>query len=320
MAENKGNREFFEVYRSSPIKGKATPQNEETSQKKRVVQSDDAPIKKEEKKHNNEADVEDGKKQVVDVIKPLPIKPVTRKPAYSSKRLTPGIPKYRPGSWARKTTKTEEAENLHDEKGATEDTPVHKEGSFSKITGFLKKDGVHLSQETIIICVVAGTFLAIACFFIGYKVGHNKGVVQKLEVDTGTELTKGSKKKEKNVNSKTEKQIKEKEPFKLFSKKEDNKNDISKIEKSKEDLWTLRIISYKNSRQNFLKATTLSNAVKKMTGTHSFVAKTGKELIVCVGKFKGDNDPKLAELQIKMSSLVYENKKQFKGCYPVKLK
>ena len=317
MAENKGNREFFEVYRSSPIKGKATPENEEISQKTREEQNDDIPIKKEDKKYRNKSDVEEGRKQG---IKPLPVKPVTNIPAYSPKRLIPAIPKYKPGSWARKTSETEKAEKLHDEKGEPKDTPVPEEEGFLKKVGALKKDGVHLRQETIIIFVVAVTFLAIACFFLGYKVGHNKGVVQKLEVDIGTELTKGSEKKVKNVNSKTEKQIKKREPSKLFSKKEDNKNDISKIEKSKEDLWTLRIISYKNSRQNFLKATTLSNAVKKMTGTHSFVAKTGKELIVCVGKFKGDNDPKLAELQIKMSSLVYENKKQFKGCYPVKLK
>jgi len=318
MADNKGNREFFEVYRSSPPNGKSTPDKEEISQKKSKEQIDDAPIKKDEDKFKNESDldVEEGKK-TEKVVKPLPVKPITVRPAFPPKRPTPTIPKYRPGGWAKKTLKREEAENLHDKKSAPGETSDHKEEDFTKKTGILKKDGVHLRQETIIICVVAVTFLTIACFFIGYKLGHNKGVVQKIAENTNPESIKTQ---EKKVNHKVAKPKKEKKPSKLFSKKEDSKTDISTIEKSTENLWTLRIISYKNTRPNFLKATTLSNAVKKMTGAHSFVAKTGKELIVCVGKFKGDNDPKLAELQIKMSSLVYENKKQFKGCYPVKLK
>src|SRR3990172_8806979 len=43
------------------------------------------------------------------------------------------------------------------------------------------KDEVTLRQETLIIGAIAATFLSIACFFVGYKVGYNKGAMNQAE-------------------------------------------------------------------------------------------------------------------------------------------
>ena len=172
---------------------------------------------------------------------------------------------------------------------------------------------MRLKQETIIIGAVAATFLSLACFFIGYKVGYNKGVFADSPVSAQVSQVDGdiidNNKKPDNKNF----------PLNLYTD-ESKSAETYGIKRAVDDLWTLRMISYKNSSSNLLKASNLAKAIKKMTGVNAFVAKTGNELIVCAGKYKDSKNQELTELQVAMSDLVYENKKQFSGCYPVKLR
>lgn len=291
MAIKKGHQEFFEIYRQSSDEKKPT----------------------EEKLTAQEKD--DVRKSAEDIE--IPVK---KNQAISHKIIKTTdksqVRKYEPGQWIRKEKKIpDKTDNTIEEKISTVTPNVSPMVapdigvSDNKIKSFLKEK-VKLSQETIIVGVIATTLLSIACFFIGYKVGYNKGT--QLDVINTISI-----KKEKNVVLDT---VKDDGALNILSKSKKDKPIVSGVKQSSDDLWTLRIISYKNKRANILKATDLAKSVKKMTGTNAFVAKKGDELIVCVGKFQNSDEQELIDLQLKMASLVYENKRQFKSCYPVKLK
>jgi hypothetical protein len=84
--------------------------------------------------------------------------------------------------------------------------------------------------------------------------------------------------------------------------------------------WTLQIISYRDTKNNKKKAANLARAVKNMTRYHTFVAKRGNELVVCVGKFDSRNGDKIKKCLAEISNLEYEGKKQFSTSYPIQIK
>ena len=289
----KGHQEFFEIYRQS------------SDEKKPIEEKPTDQIKNDVRKSTEDIETPIKKSQAIN-------SKIIKKTDKSQVR------KYEPGQWIRKEKEIPEKKDKTIGEKVSVVTPnisprvapnVEISNSNAKP---LHKEKVKLSQETIIVGAVAATVLSIACFFIGYKVGHNKGV-QSDGINPISII------KEKETNLVVDKG-KEDGALSILSKNKENKPVISGVKQSADDLWTLRIISYKNKSANILKATDLAKSIKKMTGTNSFVAKKGDELIVCVGKFKNSKDQKLIDLQIKMASLVYENKRQFKSCYPVKLK
>ena len=84
--------------------------------------------------------------------------------------------------------------------------------------------------------------------------------------------------------------------------------------------WTLRIISYSNTKKHLKQATNLAKAIKKMTGYNTFVAKMGKEIIVCAGRFKFRDSSELKEALKGISKLEYEGKRQFASSYPIQIR
>lgn len=276
MSAKKGRQEFFEVFRLSPADDKSEPNKIEYQ---RTTHNVNVSEKEEAEKHK-----------------------LTSK---SSRAI-----KYEPQKWETKR------ESIPDEiipKKASDivsDNAENLKGKFNS----LRKEEVKLSQETIILFAIAATFLSVACFFIGYKVGHNSGIASSTENGVYKNNGRGNDSLNGNSGDKAG-------ALNLFNESDKSGiSGISGIKRSSSDLWTLRIISYRNTNANLLKATNLAKAIKNMTGNNAFVAKVGKELIVCVGKFKDDNNQGLIDLQISMQDLVYENKKQFRGSYPVKLK
>src|SRR3990170_3082585 len=179
------------------------------------------------------------------------------------------------------------------------------------------KDEVTLRQETLIIGAIAATFLSIACFFVGYKVGHNKALNQE---DEWVETIEPREAKDTGVEQKAP----------VVSQKSTDKTPPSKIEKQVEPKpiikdnikvrWTLRVISYKNTKENLEKAKKIARMIQSMTGTESFIVNTGKELYICVGEFESRDGSDIFNTQKTIAELQYENKKPFEGCYPVRMK
>lgn len=296
MSSKKGQLEFFEVYRKSSVNEKTKTEEVETEDNKSVS----GPVVKKENTKE---------------LQPQRIGQVTKRDV-----VRPGIPKTgtnvklrqirRPEPQFRQKTETKRPEPAKPE--PVKPVPAKAVSSTAEMNS-IGKNEVRLKQETIIIGAVAATFLSLACFFIGYKVGYNKGIF--FDSSESNQV-----KNEKNIQSLNSVSTDSKNLSKFFDNKEIKNSGIADIKHTTDDLWTLRMISYKNSSTNLFKATNLAKAIKSMSGVNAFVAKTGNELIVCVGKFKNSKDQKLTELQIAMAELVYEDKKQFKGCYPVKLR
>ncbi|MGR3220536.1 MAG: hypothetical protein ACUZ8H_12095 [Candidatus Anammoxibacter sp.] len=279
MSAKKGRREFFEVFRLSPADDNSKPEK----------------IEYQRTAHNENVSGKDTGKD----------EPEKHKLTSKSSRTT----KYEPQKWSTKKESTPDIVTPQKDPDSVSDNTENLKDKFNS----LRKEEVKISQETIIIFAVAAVFLSVACFFIGYKVGHNSGVASSTETGayTNNDSRSGGLNSVRDDDDKVG-------ALNLFN--ESDRSEISGIKRSSSNLWTLRIISYKSTNANLIKATNLAKAIKNMTGTNSFVAKVGKELIVCVGKFKDDNNQGLIDLQIKMQDLVYENKKQFRGAYPVKLK
>lgn len=205
------------------------------------------------------------------------------------------VKKYGPVSWIKNTRKVSDA-------------VIGEVGVISEKIKSLHKEEVSIKQEMIIISAIAAVFLSLACFFVGYKVGYNKGLIGDISAS-----------REEGIVERRMGHVDSEGGFAGVTPETDTGETLGS-EGGKGDLWTLRIVSYKDAGSNLRKAKNLASAIKNMMGYDAFVAKVGSELIVCVGRFKDAKSPDLIDLKIKISDLVYEGKKQFKGSYPVKLR
>jgi hypothetical protein len=84
--------------------------------------------------------------------------------------------------------------------------------------------------------------------------------------------------------------------------------------------WTLQIISYSDTKQHIKKARDLAKAIKNMTNYNTFVAKRGKEIVVCTGKFNSKDSNELKKALNEISKLEYEGKRQFASSYPIQVR
>jgi len=237
-----------------------------------------------------------------------------------SKPVTgPGGQSVDPLGWIKNTTRAEEPIF----KGKIE-TPVTSQpvsAPPAKQERVPRKDEVTLRQETLIIGAIAATFLSIACFFVGYKVGFNKGSLNQAEEWLETIEPQDAKKS--TFGQKTEEQplappkaaIKSEQPLIITKEKQ--------TEQSKpiiRDKWTLRVVSYKNTKESLEKAKELAKTLQNSLGYDSFIVNVGKELYICVGEFETNDSVDLIDTQKKLAEFKYENKKQFDSCYPIRMR
>ncbi|MDR4498008.1 MAG: hypothetical protein MRK02_08850 [Candidatus Scalindua sp.] len=165
-----------------------------------------------------------------------------------------------------------------------------------------------LKHETLILCALGAVFLSLACFFTGYKVGYNKALNPEIFQESYKDSKLGGRVKA------------------ISPGRELNAVDLTVAPSTDEKegdqnvKWTLQIISYSNTKGNKKKATNLARAVKNMTRYPTFVAKRGKELVVCVGKFDSRNSDEMKKYLAEISNLEYEGKKQFSTSYPIQIK
>jgi hypothetical protein len=168
---------------------------------------------------------------------------------------------------------------------------------------------VVIKQETLIFSALGAVFLSLACFFVGYKIGIKNElapeIVQKsveyAELEGGVKsVPKGRKIKAVDLSPK--------KPLMVTDKKAGNVK------------WTLQIISYSDTKQHIKKARDLAKAIKNMTNYNTFVAKRGKEIVVCTGKFNSKDSNELKKALNSISKLEYEGKKQFASSYPIQVR
>jgi hypothetical protein len=168
---------------------------------------------------------------------------------------------------------------------------------------------VVIKQETLIFGALGAVFLSLACFFVGYKIGIKNElapeIVQKsveyAELEGGVKsVPKGRKIKAVDLSPK--------KPLMVTDKKAGNVK------------WTLQIISYSDTKQHIKKARDLAKAIKNMTNYNTFVAKRGKEIVVCTGKFNSKDSNELKKALNSISKLEYEGKKQFASSYPIQVR
>ncbi|MBT3354774.1 MAG: hypothetical protein HN402_07645 [Candidatus Scalindua sp.] len=168
---------------------------------------------------------------------------------------------------------------------------------------------VVIKQETLIFGALGAVFLSLACFFVGYKIGTKNEltpeIVQKsveyAELEGGVKsVPKGRKIKAVDLSPK--------KPLMVADKKAANIK------------WTLQIISYSDTKQHIKKARDLAKAIKNMTNYNTFVAKRGKEIVVCTGKFNSKDSNELKKALNSISKLEYEGKKQFASSYPIQVR
>lgn len=252
-------------------------------------------------------------------VKPQDVSSQPPRPSVpESKPLTsPTAPSVDPLEWIKNTRAEEPAF-----KGKIE-TPV-KSPTVSappKAERVPHKDEVILRQETLIIGAIAATFLSIACFFVGYKVGYNKGTMNQAEEWLETIEPQGAKKstfgqKPLEVPQAPQKAVSKGEQP-LVSTKEKQAEQHKPIIRDK---WTLRVVSYKNTKENLEKAKELAKTLQGSLGHDSFIVNVGKELYICVGEFETNDSADLIEAQKRLADFKYENKKQFDGCYPIRMR
>ncbi len=168
---------------------------------------------------------------------------------------------------------------------------------------------VVIKQETLIFGALGAVFLSLACFYVGYKVGINDVLnpetlqrsVEYSELEGGVKSIPQGKKI-----STVDLSIKK--PSMITDKKAGNIK------------WTLQIISYSDTKQHIKKARDLAKAIKNMTNYNTFVAKRGKEIVVCTGKFNSKDSNELKKALSEISKLEYEGKKQFASSYPIQVR
>ena len=186
-----------------------------------------------------------------------------------------------------------------------------------KKPGKLFFNEVILKQETVIFGALGAVFLSLVCFFVGYKVGHinvyepealQKSVVYpKLD---GVIKTVPQDREIKAVDLSLPQA-----PIAIVKQEQVQKQVQEHVVK-----WTLQIISYSNTKQHLKQAANLAKAIKDMTGYNTFVAKRGKEIIVCAGRFKFRDSSELKEALKGISKLEYEGKRQFASSYPIQIR
>src|SRR3990170_6805191 len=184
-----------------------------------------------------------------------------------------------------------------------------------------RKDEVTLRQETLIIGAIAATFLSIACFFVGYKVGFNKGSLNQAEEWLETIEPQDTKKSTFGQKSEEPPQMPQKAASKgeqplVFTKEKQTEQHKPIIR----DKWTLRVVSYKNTKENLEKAKELAKTLQNSLSYDSFIVNVGKELYICVGEFETNDSADLIEAQKTLAEFKYENKKQFDSCYPIRMR
>ena len=187
----------------------------------------------------------------------------------------------------------------------------------------LRKDEVVLRQETLIIGAIAATFLSVACFFVGHKAGYNKGITNQaeewLETIEPKKTQPGGIGQSKPIDATKEKTAKD-TASKVEKKSGSDAKLVIQDNAIIKDRWTIRVISYKNSKANVQRAKEIAGMLQESLGYSSFVVNTGKDLFVCVGEFDDLNSADLTKTQRDVANFEYQNKKQFSGCYPVRMR
>ncbi len=182
-------------------------------------------------------------------------------------------------------------------------TGTFQSGTQKVKNAFLNK--VAIKQETLILGALCAVFLSLACFFAGYKIGHNNASnLETLQPRIGgvvKSIPQGKKIKAIDLSTNSS-----------FLRNQKEQNIIKK--------WTLQIIIYSNTKQHKKDATNLAKAIRNMTGHSTFVAKRGKELIVCVGRFDSRNNTEIKKALNEISNLKFEGKKQFASAYPIQIR
>ena len=171
------------------------------------------------------------------------------------------------------------------------------------------RNEVVIKQETLIFGALGAVFLSLACFFVGYKIGI-KNVLNPVALEKSAEypaLEGGIKSipEGKKINV-----------VDLSTKKPS----MATGEMAGDIKWTLQIISYSDTKLHIKKARDLAKAIKNMTNYNTFVAKRGKEIVVCAGKFNSKDSNELTTALNEISKLEYEGKKQFASSYPIQVR
>ncbi len=219
--------------------------------------------------------------------------------------------------------KVEVATNADDfaPRGTSHEARATRQEAWQQRLG-LKRDEVYIRQDTLIYAALGAVFLSLGCFFIGHKLGYDKGCKTELiNVKPAKQDSVGSTKE--NALQPTAKKAEEAQdavPVAASQTPQTIQCQPPVSGGSKEEKWTLRIISYKTGDQNTKKASELARTIQKEIGHDAFVAKTSHELVVCVGKFDNRDNSELLALQKELKDFKYDNKKQFKSCYPVRLR
>ena len=252
-------------------------------------------------------------------VKPQDVSSQPPRPAVPESKLvtSPTVSSVDPLDWI-KNTRAEEPVF----KGKIE-TPVKSPtvSATAKAERVPHKDEVILRQETLIIGAIAATFLSIACFFVGYKVGYNKGAMNQaeewLETIEPQEAKKSifGQKPEELPLSPQKAESKGEQPL-IITKEKQTEQQKPIIR----DKWTLRVVSYKNTKENLEKAKELAKTLQNSLGYDSFIVNIGKELYICVGEFETNDSAVLIDTQKKLAEFKYENKKQFDSCYPIRMR
>ncbi|UJS21630.1 MAG: hypothetical protein L3J18_04810 [Candidatus Brocadia sp.] len=214
-----------------------------------------------------------------------------------------------PLGWIKKTS----GEEPFLKESRKETQPVFTHGKEDRP---LRKDEVVLRQETLIIGAIAATFLSIACFFIGHKVGYNKGILSQAEEWLETIEPQEAKKpvfKQSIPENIPEKTVAKPAPPQTEKQNEQPKPIIK-------DTWTLRVVSYKNTKENLEKAKAMAKTIQEVVNHDAFIVNSGKEIFICVGEFEEVDSADLLAAQKTLAEFKYQNKRQFEGCYPVRMR
>ncbi|KHE93205.1 MAG: hypothetical protein K8F52_11855 [Candidatus Scalindua rubra] len=173
------------------------------------------------------------------------------------------------------------------------------------------RNEIVIKQETLIFGALGAVFLSLACFFVGYKIGVNN-VLNPVALEKSVEYEYPA--SEAGVKSIPEgKKI---NVVNLSTKKPPMVTD----EMAGNIKWTLQIISYSDTKLHIKKARDLAKAIKNMTNYNTFVAKRGKEIVVCVGRFNSKDSNELTTALNEISKLEYEGRKQFASSYPIQVR